>query len=327
MILALAATHSRNPLLKPQAMKHRTITLLFIVSVLLGASDATAQVSDGKIAKIREAVAKQKAVKPKKARKLLVFSLTNGFRHGSIGVGAKAMGLLGESTGAFDLTHTEDFAVFEPSSLSAFDAVLMLNTTGEIFKPHRKELKKLSESDRQKAKQTEDRLKESLVSFVKQGKGLAGFHSATDTYKMWKTYNEMMGGAFAGHPWGAGTTVGVRVDDPNNILTKAFGGQSFQIQDEIYQFRNDTCHRDQQRVLLSLNPQLTDLRRGRRENGDYPISWVRDYGQGRIFYSSLGHNEHIYWNPKILAFYLAGLQFALGDLDGVETTPVPLPKD
>jgi type 1 glutamine amidotransferase len=305
-------------------MRNPIFSLSVGTALLLSSSFASAQVTEDKLAKITAAVSKQKAVASDKKRHLLVFSFTNGFRHGSIPVGAKSMTLLGQTTGAFEVTHTEDFSIFEPDSLARFDAVLMLNTTGKIFRPSKKNLTNLSATELAEVDATEIRLKKSLADFVRGGKGLAGFHSATDTYKNWDIYNQMMGGAFAGHPWGSRSVVGVRIDDPHNRLTKVFGAQSFEIQDEIYQFRNDTCHRDHQRILLSLDPELTDLKRGQRDNGDYPISWVRDFGKGRVFYSSLGHNDAIFWNEKILTFYLAGLQFALGDLDGVETNPVPL---
>ncbi len=305
-------------------MNHAKKTLLSLAIVLTLPLSVEGQVTPAKLAKIKEAVGKQKAVHSDHKRHLLVFTFTNGFRHGSIPVGVKSMTLLGETTGAFEVTHTEDYSIFEPASLARFDAVLMLNTTGAIFRPSKKDFEALDQDGKAAALETEERLKASLADFVRSGKGLAGFHSATDTYKNWRLYNEMMGGAFAGHPWGSRSVVGVRVDDPHNRLTKVFGGHSFEIQDEIYQFRNDTCHRDHQRVLLSLDPELTELKIGQRENGDYPISWVRDFGKGRVFYSSLGHNDAIFWNEKILTFYLAGLQFALGDLDGVETKPVPL---
>ncbi len=301
-----------------------TIQAFLVVAALTMALPAHGQVTPDKLSKITEAVSKQRAVHSDHKRHLLVFTFTNGFRHGSIPVGVKSMTLLGQTTGAFEVTHTEDFSVFEAESLARFDAVLMLNTTGAIFRPNKKDYQSLSADAKAAARATEERLKESLASFVRSGKGLAGFHSATDTYKDWDLYNQMMGGAFAGHPWGSRSVVGVRIDDPHNRLTKVFGARSFEIQDEIYQFRDDTCHRDHQRVLLSLDPELTDLERGQRKDGDYPISWVRDFGKGRVFYSSLGHNDAIFWNEKILTFYLAGLQFALGDLDGVETKPVPL---
>jgi hypothetical protein len=52
-----------------------------------------------------------------------------------------------------------------------------------------------------------------------------------------------------------------------------------------------------------------------REDGDYVISWVRRYGKGRVFYCSLGHEPSSYYNPHVLRHYLAGIQFALGDLE------------
>jgi uncharacterized protein len=50
------------------------------------------------------------------------------------------------------------------------------------------------------------------------------------------------------------------------------------------------------------------------DDGEYPISWVRSYGKGRVFYMSLGHDADVFWNPAILQHFLAGIQFALGDL-------------
>ena len=45
-------------------------------------------------------------------------------------------------------------------------------------------------------------------------------------------------------------------------------------------------------------------------------------GKGRIFYCSLGHNREVYWNPAVVRHYLAGIQYALGDLQ-VDATPIP----
>ena len=181
-----------------------------------------------------------------------------------------------------------------------FDAVIVLNTTGEVFKS--------------KQEGREARLQKSLVDFVKGGGGLAGIHSATDTYKNWKEYNDMMGGAFAGHPWH--TKIQVKNLDPKHPLTAAFGGKDFEVADEIYQFRQDTASPDERRMLLSLSGEIVDKAKGKfGKEGLYPIAWLDDYGKGRIFYCSLGHRDEIYWNPTVLAHYLAGIQFALGDLE------------
>lgn len=53
---------------------------------------------------------------------------------------------------------------------------------------------------------------------------------------------------------------------------------------------------------------------------DFPISWVKAYGRGRVFSSSLGHHPHINWDMRVLAHYFRGIQFALGDLKA-PTTP------
>ena len=63
--------------------------------------------------------------------------------------------------------------------------------------------------------------------------------------------------------------------------------------------------------------------KGRPDN-DHALVWVKDYGQGRVFFSSFGHNEHVFCNPMILQMWLNGIQFALGDLDAA-TAALPMP--
>ena len=254
------------------------------------------------IEKITAALPEKGPATPKSKHKILIYSKTAGFRHGSIPVGVKAISMMGEKTGAFLAYATEDESVFEPEKLKTFDAVLMLNTTGECLKS----------KDGDKAK--EELYKNSLEQFVVSGKGLMGCHSATDTYHNWKAYNKMMGGTFAGHPWH--TKVPIKVLEPAHPLCAMFGSKDFEIADEIYQFRLDTAQPSDRLFLLELDGSKMDLTKGnRKQEGPYPVSWVSSYGKGRTFYCSLGHREEIYWNPAILQHYLAGLQYVLGDLD------------
>jgi hypothetical protein len=51
-----------------------------------------------------------------------------------------------------------------------------------------------------------------------------------------------------------------------------------------------------------------------RKDGDFALAWVRTFGRGRIFYASFGHRTELYWNPRVLQFYLDAIQFATGDL-------------
>ena len=266
-------------------------------------------VKDEVMAKIMGALPETAAAKPQAPRKVLVFTKTNGFRHGSIPVGAVSLTKLGEKTGAFEVTHSEDEAMFEQDSLERFDAVIMLNTTGEVFRPKRWPE---DASEREQAKRREAKLKQNLLDFVRQGKGLAGIHSATDTYKKWKEYNDMMGGAFVSHPWHQ--KVPLKNLDPESPVNAAFERAGFEVTDEIYQFRNDTALAKERRTLLALDGAKMDLSKGNRADGSYPVSWVDSYGRGRVFYCSLGHRDEIYWNARVLKHYLAGIQFALGDL-------------
>ena len=86
-------------------------------------------------------------------------------------------------------------------------------------------------------------------------------HSATDTYKNWKEFNDMMGGAFAGHPWHM--DVPIRLIDKDHPLNKVFEGEGFTIKDEIYQFRNDTAQPKRPADAAVARPEL-----GRDEEGE-----------------------------------------------------------
>lgn len=267
------------------------------------------------------AVPSEPAAKPAQPRKLLVFTLTRGFRHDSIPIGVAAMKMLGEKSKAFTVTHNEDPAVFEEPSLKQFDAVLFLNTTGELFRPA--DFDKLPEDARAAAADVEKRLQTNLLKFVEDGKGLAGIHSATDTCYHWQWYGTTIGGYFDGHPWNAGDDVVIKIDDSSHPVVAPFGGQALELKEELYQLR-DPYSRDKQRVLMSLDTLRTNMKKDgvKRTDGDFGVAWVRTQGKGRVFYTSLGHNAHIYTNPKILRHYLAGIQFVLGDLK-IDTTPTP----
>jgi type 1 glutamine amidotransferase len=268
---------------------------------------ATAQPPD-QLAKVEKALPEKAPAAPKQPRNILIYSKTAGFRHSSISIGTRAIILMGDKTKAYTALATEDESYFEPEKLAKFDAVFMLNTTGNCLRP------KTGDKGEQDAR--EELLKKSLNDFVSSGKGLIGVHSATDTYGGWKDYNKMMGGAFVSHPWHQ--KVPVKNLDPTNPVNAAFGGKDFEIADEIYMFRDDTALPTDRRFLLSLDMVKMgekDAGKGKRKDGTYPISWIASYGKGRTFYCSLGHREEIFWNPDVMKHYLAGIQYALGDLE------------
>jgi hypothetical protein len=264
------------------------------------------QLSAQEIEKIAAALP-SKAVVEAKPRKMLVFWRCEGFFHGSIPVVNKALEMMGKKTGVYEVVITDDYSVFTPEKLKEFDAVCLNNTTGMKFDP----------------KETPERCK-ALLDFVKSGKGIVGVHAATDNFKQWPEGEEMMGGKFTGHPWGGGDTVAIKIDQPNHPLMAPFKGKGFKVKEEIYRTEPPLYSRSKQLVLMSLDMSdpATKAKASKPSDEDTGISWVKNVGEGRVFYCSLGHNDEIFMNEAILRHYLAGIQFAFGDYK-VDTKPKP----
>ncbi len=289
------------------------LSAAFLAAAGLFADLAAADPVEKVLGKIEAALPASAPAKPKAERNILIFSRTAGFRHDSIETGIRTLTLMGEKTKAYTAFATEDESFFAADKLKKFDAVVFLNTTENCMAP--KLAKDATKEQKAAAAKTEEEYKASLKAFVEGGKGLFGIHAATDTYKGWKDFNVMMGGAFDGHPWNSNAKVTIKNVDPKHPLNAAFDGKGFEIIDEIYQFRDDTALPGDRRYLLTLDNDKTNVSIGKRKDGFYPVSWLSTYGKGRTFYCSLGHRQDIYWNTAVLTHYLAGLQYALGDLD------------
>ena len=327
------------------------LAVLAVVAVTADAGNRGKVLNEQEIKKITDAMPDKAPATPLKKRKILVYSKCGGFYHGSIPYGNKAFEIMGAKTGAFEAVVSDDLSNFEADKLKAFDAIILNNTTGELLKggaprkprkPDPKRIKDPARLEKAEAKYKEDlaryeeelakhkaqpdrseELRKNLMDWVKSGKGVIGVHAATDCSYQWKEYGQMMGGYFAGHPWHQ--LVPIKNDDPSNPINAAFEGKDFEVTDEIYQFNRGIYSRQKQRVLLSLD--MTKLKKkGSRKDDDYAISWIKTHGKGRVFYCSLGHRNEIFWNPVVLKHQLAGIQWALGDLTGVETAPNPLTK-
>lgn len=249
---------------------------------------------------------------PKRTRRLLVTNLNvrdgvpRDGGHPSIEPGNYALTQLGVVTGAYTAFFSNDVTILAPEHLSAFDAICFHNTVGVL---------------------TEDPgLRQSLLAFVENGGGFVGFHAAAATFcqyprhDQFPAFGEMLGGyENGGHPWGPDETIVLSPEDRDHPINAAFQGRDFDIRDEVFQMK-DHYSRSRLRVLLSINTEKTDTgpeRRilpERRADMDLAISWIRRHGAGRVFYSSLGHNPRIFWNAPVLAHFLAGIQYALGDL-------------
>ncbi len=222
-------------------------------------------VADDQVEKVTASLPHTPIVKPKAARRVLVFSATSGFRHGSIPVGNLALEKMGEATGAYTATVSDDPANFEPAALKQFDAVVLVSPTQNFFMPNGGRRKEFSDEDWAALQARHDRLVDNLIDYVEQGGGLVGIHAATDACYNHQRYGDTMGAYFAGHPWCAGHNVTIVVEDPTHaVIEPVFKGmKDFRIQDEIYQFKDEPYSRERLRVLLHLDPERSDKPNGK----------------------------------------------------------------
>lgn len=303
--------------MKPRLLTLFAPCLLLLCVMVLSDADEKPQSSIPSMTQRVEMAIPEGEFPPQQARKMLVFSVTRGYRHGSIGIGKTAFQLLGQKTGAYEAVVSDDLAYFEKGVIEQFDTICFLNTTLAVFRPSERELKQMSVAELDKVNATEARLQSNLLDFVKSGGGFVGIHAATDTYYQWPEYGAMLGGYFNGHPWRSSTKVSIKADakalaDP---IIARLGSGSLDFKEEIYQFK-EPYDSDELNVLLRLDTEKSDMRVFgiKRDDGDFGVSWTKSYGKGRVFYCALGHNEHIYWNPTVLSIYFNGIRWTMGDL-------------
>jgi uncharacterized protein len=221
-------------------------------------------------------------------RKVLYLTHSAGFKHDVLPISEEVMKEMGERSGAFEVTATKDCSLISRTSLKQYDAVVFY-TTGEL--------------------PLDDEQKAAFLDFIKSGKGFVGIHSATDTFYKWPEYGELIGGYFDQHPWHKDVTV--NVEDNKHPATKHLG-KSFQIKDEIYQFKDFS--RSRVHVLLSLDTTSVDLTLPavHRKDKDFALAWWRSYGKGRVFYTALGHREEVWRDARFQQMLTGALTWAMG---------------
>ncbi|MDS0295473.1 ThuA domain-containing protein [Halogeometricum luteum] len=137
---------------------------------------------------------------------------------------------------------------------------------------------------------TDDQLA-GLLDFVRDGGGYLGLHCAADLTSVhagggelahrdepFPELRELVGGHFLTHPEQSEFGVDVVAEHP-----VVDGVTDFEVFDEPYQVTAD----DDVTVLARMDHPDLD---------DYPVVWVRPYGDGRVCYASLGHTEEAFEN-------------------------------
>jgi uncharacterized protein len=242
---------------------------------------------------------------------LLIIGEEKGYRHESVSHAMATIERLGRESTLWTTTIRTDTEAltktkleYNAKNLNDFNAVLFY-TGGDL-------------------EMTPDQ-KSALLSFVRDdGKGFIGVHSATITFTTWPEYGEMIGGYFDEHPWGT-FDAPIVVEDPNFPGMQQWP-KSFVMKDEIYQLKNYS--RDNLRVLMRLDAGKLDLNNPKvhRKDRDFAVTWAKNYGKGRVYYSTLGHVEQNWDDPRIQKMYVEAIKWAMGLVDG-DATPRKLPSE
>jgi uncharacterized protein len=222
-------------------------------------------------------------------KKLLYVTHSAGYKHEALPYSQEVMRKIGSDSGAFEATCTDDVSMVDWNDLGRYDAIAFC-TTGELPIP--------------------DDGRNNLIEFVRGGKAFVGIHNATDTFYQFAPYGEMLGGYFNGHPWHE--EVNILVDDRDHPATRMLG-DSFRIHDEIYTHRN--WDPGKTRLLMHMDPESVDFEKGRDKTSDglVPMAWCHEFGQGRVFYTALGHGMPTWTSELFHQHLLGGIRWAMGD--------------
>lgn len=211
----------------------------------------------------------------------------------------------------FEVTCTKDASLFnEPATLEKYD-VFAFYTTGDLTRTGGG------------GPGMSPQAKQNLLKAIEAGKGVLGIHSATDTFpskskKLVRDaeptdvdpYIAMIGGEFAGH--------GSQQKATMKLTSPAFPGlenlQDFTMHEEWYSFTN--LAPDMHVILLQDTSSMPVGKDGQRERyyrgPSFPATWARLQGDGRVFYTSIGHREDVCLSPIFQQVLLAGLNWTSG---------------
>ncbi|MBN2416209.1 ThuA domain-containing protein [bacterium] len=298
--------------MKPNRFTALAAVVLLSCSAGHGPALDSCGLTDAEIAAITAAAPSTPLVLPGRTPTVLVFSRAWNYKHEAIPWGKKTIEILARRSGAFTPVFTDDVTQFEPGQIETYDAIILNNTNNELFMPEFPD--SLSQDALAAALVRDSTLRKSFRDYLYRGGGLAVIHAGVASFRTWPEFGTIVGARFDNHPWVSGSTVTLKKDEPDHPLV-AHVPDHFQVTDEIYQMTG-SYSRDLCRVLLSLDTSRTDMTVSgiHREDGDFPMSWVKPFGKGRVFYCAFGHQKHIFQDPVILRHLLAGIQYAAGDL-------------
>lgn len=242
-------------------------------------------------------------------------------KDGQPSAAAKVLTELGRKNN-IEFTFTKDGSVFTPENIAKYDAFFFY-TTGDLTEPG---------TDKNPPMTPEG--KAALFKAIHNGKGFIGTHSATDTfhspggkehgparYKLdgdqADDYVKMIGAEFIVH--------GSQQRAHQIVVDRNFPGMSA-VPDDFGPLEEWYWLKDFQPNLHVLLVQDTSTmkkdggNRSAYDRPDYPSTWARKYGKGRVFYTSMGHREDVWTNPVFQSVLMGGVNWAVGNVKA-DVTP------
>ncbi len=225
---------------------------------------------------------------------ILVFSKSNGFRDDpSVNAAEAALKAMAEHE-HWSTVFTENAAVFNAADLKRFDAVVWNNVSGDVLT----------------LEQRAD-----FKAYIEKGGGFAGFHgSGGDPYYDWDWYADtLLGARFLSHPMSPQFQLAkLKVDDSHDPIVRDLPAE-WTMTDEWYSFKTDPRAHGAH-VLVTLDESTYQPMTGKIDirMGDHPIAWTECIGDGRSFYTAIGHRPESYTEPNTRKLMEQGVAWAAG---------------
>jgi uncharacterized protein len=239
------------------------------------------------------------AAADKKKQKLLYFTRSAGFEHDAVkrkgdalSFSEKLMTEMGSRAG-FDVECSKDGKIFD-GDLGQYDC-LAFYTSGDLTKPCKQPGDPMSAEGKKK-----------LLEAIAAGKGFVGIHAATDSFRGSGVdpYIAMIGGEFVSH--GAQQVAKLTVAAPKFPGIGQY--DSLSMNEEWYamaKFAKD--------LHVILVQETADMKGDQYQRPSFPATWARMHEKGRVFYTSFGHRDDVWTNPKVQEVMLGGIAWAMGN--------------
>jgi type 1 glutamine amidotransferase len=141
-----------------------------------------------------------------------------------------------------------------------------------------------------------------LLDTVKSGVGIAGWHGGMgDSFRQSAEYQWMVGGQWVAHP---GSVIDYEVNIVNHEDPITRGIPDFKMHSEQYYM-----HVDPSNEVLATTTFNTPIAPW-VDGCVMPVVWKRKWGDGRVFYSSLGHVASDFNVPEAREIQLRGMEWA-----------------